>query len=522
LGVAEHRESRHEIALPVGRPPGAAQKTPLQCSTASARVAMAQGCGKIGIMAIATTLPDALPRAGGFRLTALIIAAALFMEQLDSTVLATALPDMAKSFGVGPLRMNVALTSYLLSLAIFIPASGQAADRFGSRTVFRAAIALFTLGSILCGQSTSLTMLVASRVLQGLGGAMMMPVGRLVLLRTVPREELVRAMSWVLVPGLIGPVIGPPLGGFFVTCLSWHWIFYINVPIGVLGIILASRYIEDVREAVRAPFDWRGFLLSGLCLSCLMAGFELSSRGVTSAAQTALVLATGVAAGAFYVRHAHRTQNPILDLRLMRMPSFAISVWGGSFTRITGGALPFLLPMMMQLGFGMSAAQSGMITFASAAGAMLMKAAAVPILRRFGFRNTLVWNGVISTVLLMSTALFRPGWPLWAMYAVIFAGGFFQSMQFTAYNTVAYADIARKRTSAATSFYTTFQQLMLSAGICLAAFILSASLTLRHHATAQLSDFSTAWIVLGLITLLASPICAFLSRTAGDDMSGRR
>jgi MFS family permease len=452
-------------------------------------------------MSVTTALSAPAERAD-FRLTALIVAAALFMEQLDGTVLATALPAMAQTFHVGPLHMNVALTSYLLSLAVFIPASGWAADRFGSRTIFRLAIALFTLGSVLCAQSVSLPMLVGSRVLQGLGGAMMMPVGRLVLLRTVARQDLVRAMGWVFVPGLVGPVIGPPLGGFFVTYLSWHWIFYINVPIGIVGFVLVSLFIAEVREEERTPFVWLGFALSGAALSCLMFGFELLSRGAVSVGLGGAVLAVGACAGAFYVRHAHHVAHPVLDLRLMRVPSFAIS--------------------MMQLGFGVSAAQSGMITFATAAGAMLMKASAAPILRRFGFRNTLIWNGVLATALLMSTALFRPGWPLWAMYALIFAGGFFQSLQFTAYNTVAYADIPGAMASAATSFYTTFQQLMLSAGICVAAAVLGVSMRVQGHVHAALSDFSVTWVVVGMITLVASPICARFGRGVGDDMSGKR
>ena len=469
-----------------------------------------------------TALPAETASARDFRTTALIVAAALFMEQLDGTVLATALPSMAHSFNVEPLHMSVALTSYLLSLAVFIPASGWAADRFGSRTVFRAAIALFTLGSVLCGQSTSLPMLVASRVLQGIGGAMMMPVGRLVLLRAVPRADLVRAMTWVLVPGLIGPVVGPPLGGFFVTYFSWRWIFYINVPIGILGVVLASIHIAEVRATERARFDVAGFVLSGASLACLMFGFELASRGAAAMLVTGALLGTGIAAGFLYVRHAGRSENPILDLRLMRLPSFAVSVWAGSFTRITGGALPFLLPLTMQLGFGMSAAQSGLVTFSSAAGAMLMKAAGLRILHRWGFRSTLVWNGLLSTLLLMAAALFRPGWPVWAIMAVMFAGGFFQSLQYTAYNTVAYAETPRERMSAATSFYTTFQQLMLSVGICTAAAVLAASMAVQHHARAELSDFSVAWVALGLITFVAVPISARLSRTAGDDMSGRQ
>ena len=472
-------------------------------------------------------MPDALapPQSllrPSFRVTALIIAAALFMEQLDGTVLATALPGMARSFGVDPLHMNIALTSYLLSLAVFIPASGQAADRFGSRTVFRAAIGLFVAGSVLCGVSQSLAMLVGARVVQGIGGAMMMPVGRLVLLRTVPKAELVSAMTWVLVPGLVGPVIGPPLGGFFVTYLSWHWIFYINVPIGLVGFLLTGRYIEQLREAARARFDVAGFLLSGACLASLMFGFELASRNAVSPLESCVVLGLGVLAGIAYRRHARTAEYPVLDLRLMRVPSFAISVWGGSLTRITGGALPFLLPMMLQLGFGVSAAQSGLITFSSAAGAMLMKAAAPAILRRWGFRTTLMWNGALATLLLMSAALFRPSVPVGVIVIVMFVGGFFQSLQFTAYNTVAYAEIPRAQMSAATSFYTTFQQLMLSAGICAAAAVLAASMAVQRHGRPELSDFSATWVVLGVVTLLAVPVCGLLSRSAGDDMSGRR
>ena len=328
-------------------------------------------------------------------------------------------------------------------------------------------------------------------------------------------------MTWVLVPGLIGPVVGPPLGGFFVKYLSWHWIFYINVPIGLAGWLLAGRYIEQFREPAQARFDFIGFVLSGVCLASLMFGFELASRGAVSPWESGAILGAGALAGLAYASHAATSENPVLDLRLMRVPSFSIAVWGGSLTRITGGALPFLLPMMLQLGFGVTAARSGLITFASAAGAMLMKAAAPAILRRWGFRNTLMWNGAIATLLVMGAALFRPGTPVAIMLGVIFAGGFFQSLQYTAFNTVAYAEIPRMRMSAATSFYTTFQQLMLSAGICAAAAVLAASMALHGHAGPSLSDFSVTWVVLGLVTLVGVPVCAALSRTAGDEMRGR-
>ena len=456
------------------------------------------------------------------RSTALIVASALFMEQLDGTVLATALPTMARSFGVEPLAMNVALTAYLLSLAVFIPVSGKVADRFGTRTVFRAAIALFTLGSILCGQAQSLPALVAARILQGIGGAMMVPVGRLVLLRTVERSEIVNAMTWLMVPALIGPVLGPPFGGFIVTYLNWRWIFYINVPIGMIGMLLATLYIRDIREEGHVDFDGLGLLLSGVSLSCLMFGLELATRGETTPAVTLAIVGTGIGCGWLYVLHARRHPQPVLDFKLMRIPTFRLSVVGGGFTRISAGAMPFLLPMMLQLGFGMSAVQSGMITFASSAGSMLMKVVAKPVLHRFGFRKVMIWNGLTATIFLGAVSSFRPSWPVWCIYAVLLVGGFFQSLQFTAYNTIAYADIPRNQMSAGTSFYTTFQQLMLTLGICTAAGSLAGSLLVTGHAQPLLSDYSVAFVVVATISLLASPACARLPLDAGDELSGRR
>ncbi|TCV93211.1 EmrB/QacA subfamily drug resistance transporter [Luteibacter rhizovicinus] len=460
--------------------------------------------------------------APGFRTIALIIASAMFMEQLDGTILATALPSMATSFDVSPLHMSVALTSYMLSLAVFIPASGAVADRYGARDVFRTAIVLFTLGSMLCGIAPNLPTLVLARLLQGIGGAMMVPVGRLVLLRSVPKHELVSAMSWLLVPALIGPVIGPPLGGLIVTWLSWRWIFYINLPIGIVGFILATRFVPDVRAAERTPFDGLGFVLSGISLSCLVFGLELASRGATSPLGSTGLVAGGLAVGALYIWHARRTRYPLLDLSLMRYQTFRLSVVGGSLTRITAGSVPFLLPLMMQLGFGMSAAHSGIVTFVSALGAMAMKATAAPLLRRFGFRSVLVWNGVLSLAFIALCAAFRPDWPLWIIYAVLLIGGFFQSLQFTAYNTVAYADVPSERFSSATSFYTTFQQLMLSLGICVAAASLHASVTFSGHTQAQIGDFSVAFLVVTIVSLFAAPICALLPRNAGAEMSGHR
>ena len=295
------------------------------------------------------------------------------MQNLDGTVIATALPTMAQAFGEEPVRMNVALTSYLLSLAVFIPASGWVADRFGARHVFRAAIAVFTLGSILCGWADSLSFLVMARIVQGVGGAMMIPVGRLVLLRTAAKSELVAAMAWLTMPALIGPVLGPPVGGFIVTYFSWQWIFYINIPIGVLGIFLVTRFVTDVSEPPTAGFDGVGLLFSAGALACLMFGFETIGRGVVPPVLTLAMLGGGLLSGVFYWLHARRHPAPLLDFSLLRLKSFAVSMWAGSLFRIGAGALPFLLPMMLQIGFGRSAVQSGLVTFASAAGALEMK-----------------------------------------------------------------------------------------------------------------------------------------------------
>ena len=458
----------------------------------------------------------------GPRLTALIVASALFMEQLDATVLSTALPDMARSFNADPLHMNVALTSYLLSLAVFIPISGKVADRFGSRTVFRGAIALFTIGSILCGRAESLSFLVGARVIQGIGGAMMVPVGRLVLLRSVAKNELVSAMAWLLIPATIGPVLGPPLGGLITTYLSWRWIFDINVPVGVVGIILVTLFIDDVREQAPGPFDVTGFLLSGIGLASLMFGLEFASRGVGSLGVTATLLGVGVVAGGAYWWHARGLAAPILDIRLLRVKTFALSVYAGTLSRIAIGALPFLLPMMLQLGFGLTAAASGMITFASAAGSLAMKATAQPCLRAWGFRNIMIWVGLVGTLGLGVCAAFRPSWPLWTIYAVLLTGGFFQSLQFISYNTIAYADIARERMSAAISLYTTIQQMALSLGIAASAGALASSMAWHGHGAATLGDYSMAFLAVTAVSLAAPVVSLWLDPRAGAELTGHK
>ena len=462
------------------------------------------------------------PNPARTRLTALIVACALFMQNLDGTVVATALPAMARAFGADPLRMNVALTSYLLSLAVFVPVSGWMADRFGARSVFRAAIGVFTIGSVLCGLADSLPILVLSRIVQGIGGAMMIPVGRLVLLRSVAKTELVAAMAWLTTPALIGPVIGPPLGGFLVTYANWRWIFYINVPVGLLGIYLVTRFVADVREPQPGRLDVSGLLLSGFSLACLMFGFETAGRGMVGGITTATLLLAGFALGALYLRHARRHPAPLLDLSLLRIPTFAVSVTAGSLFRVGVGAVPFLLPLMLQLGFGLAAVQSGLITFASAVGAVVMKPAAQRALRIAGFRNVLGYNGALAAAGLAAMAFFRPSWPLPAIYIILIAGGFLRSLQFTAFNTIAYADIPRARMSAATSLYSTLQQLSLTMGISIGAAALEFTRSLSGTVRPSLHDFSVAFFIVAGCSFAATPFALRLPRTAGDEMSGHR
>ena len=457
----------------------------------------------------------------GYRTVALIIACALFMEQMDATVLATALPTMARDFHVLATSLSTALTSYLLALAIFIPASGRMADRFGSKTVFRLAILLFLAGSILCGQATSLPWLIGARFLQGIRGAMMIPIGRLVLLRSVAKEDMVQAMSWLIIPALIGPILGPPLGGFIVTYLNWRWIFYLNIPVGLLGVVLVTLFIGQVRGERPARADFGGFVLSGISLGCLLFGFEMTSR--TGELPQALVLvAVGLVAGVLYIRHARGRESPILDLTLMRVPTFRLSVIGGSLTRITQGAQPFLLPLMLQLGFGMSAASSGLITIAGAIGSLAMKWIAPRVLREFGFRNSLIVGGLFGAAGYAVCGLFRPGWPIAAIFAVLAASGFFMSFQFTAYNTIAYDEIPPERMSAATSFYATFQQLMLSLGICVGALSLHIGMLATARTVPLLSDFTLAFLAVTAISTSATIWNARFSPTAGDELSGRK
>ena len=455
------------------------------------------------------------------RLIPMIIATGLFMENTDSTVLATSLPVIAADLHQDPIALKLALTAYLVSLAIFIPISGWMADRHGARTVFRAALIVFLCGSVACAAAGSLPGFVAARFLQGMGGAMMVPVGRLVMLRSVPRHEIVAAMAWLTMPAMIGPVIGPPLGGFITTYLDWRWIFLINLPIGLAGIVLTSLYIDDVREPVRPPLDIAGFILSGLGLALVMLGLASSGRHLVPVQISLAALGIGSVLVAFYVRHALRAEAPLLDLRLLALPTFRSGLTGGILFRVGVGAIPFLLPLMFQLGFGLSALQSGLLTFASAAGAMFMKTLASRILRRFGFRQVLTWNALIAATFMACNGLFTPSTPIAVILAVLLVGGCFRSLEFTALNTIVYADVPGGRMSSATSLVSVAQQISVSLGIAGGAAALEAVAGLRGGQDLAAADFWPAFLAIALVSAASSAIFARLEPSAGDEMAGR-
>ena len=453
-------------------------------------------------------------------LTPLIVACALFMENMDSTVLATSLPAIAVDLHQDPIALKLALTSYLLSLAIFIPASGWAADRFGARTVFRSAIVVFTVGSVLCGFATTLPAFVAARMFQGLGGAMMVPVGRLVLLRSVPREQVVEALAYLTIPALIGPIVGPPLGGFITTYLHWRWIFWINVPIGLVGFTLATLFIPNIREPEVWPLDKLGFVLSGLGLSALMFGMTVAGRGFVSLPLNLALVGAGAAMLMAYVVHARRTAYPIIDLRLLAVPTFRASVAGGFLFRLGIGATPFLLPLMLQLGLGMTPFRSGCLTLASAAGAMAMKTTAQKILRRFGFRNVLTVNALLSSLFLAVYGLFSGGTPLWAIFGLLLAGGFFRSLEFTGINAIAYAEVDNRVISRATSFASVAQQLSITTGVAVGAAVIEITQIVHRDPVLSTRDFSAAFFIVATISATAALLFGRLAPDAGAAMSG--
>jgi EmrB/QacA subfamily drug resistance transporter len=454
------------------------------------------------------------------RIVPLIVACALFMENMDSTVIATSLPAIATDIGTNPLALKLALTSYLLSLAVFIPASGWTADRFGARAVFSAAIFVFILGSIGCAFARSLEGFVAARILQGIGGAMMTPVGRLVMVRSVEKKDLVGAMAWVTVPALIGPVVGPPLGGFITTYASWPWIFLINIPIGLVGIALALRYIDPLPAEHVDRFDGLGMVLAGLGVSGLAFGLSVAGLELVPWQVVVALVAGGAIFTTLYVLHARRTPAPVLDFKLFRRHTFRASITGGFLFRLGIGALPFLLPLMLQLGFGMTPFQSGLITFASAFGALGMKTMAARIIGRFGFRSVLTFNAVLAAASIAACAIFTSTTPALVMVLILLMGGVFRSLQFTSINTIAYAEIDASQMSRATAMTAVAQQLSLSAGVAIGALVLESTLRWHGGRGIGVDDFALAFIVVALISASSAFVFARLPHDAGAEMSG--
>jgi EmrB/QacA subfamily drug resistance transporter len=456
------------------------------------------------------------------RLVPLVVASALFMENLDATIIATALPAMAASFGTTPTALSLGITVYMLALGVFIPVSGWAADRWGTRTVFAWAIAGFVAASVLCGISQDLWFFIFARILQGAAAAMMSPVGRLVVLRGTPKSELFNAITWITWPSLVAPVVGPALGGFFVGHLSWHWIFFVNVPIGLAGIVLVLRFVPNIRGGDRV-FDWIGLALTAATLACLLFALDVLGHGGASWSLAAALLVVGAALGHLAVRHSARSPHPLVGLGPFLIDSFRIAaLTGGGFFRLTAGAMPFVLPLFFQLGFGMTALDAGLMVLAYAAGNLGMKSITRPTIRRFGFRPTILVNGVAVGATILACAFLEPGTPTAATILVLFVAGSLRSLQLTGLQTLTYVDVPPPLQSSATTIASMLQPILGSVGVAICAVTLSLGAELRGAETLGIADFRI--VLAGLALTAALSVLPFLRLPAdvGDDVAGHR
>jgi EmrB/QacA subfamily drug resistance transporter len=433
-----------------------------------------------------------------------LIAGAFFMENLDGTIIATALPQMARSFHVGAVNLNIGMTAYLLTLAVFIPISGWVADRFGSRTIFASAIGVFTLASLLCGLSHTLTQFTLMRILQGLGGAMMVPVGRLIVLRNTPKDRLTQAIAYITWPGLTALVLGPPLGGFITTYATWHWIFFLNLPLGIVALILALLWVDNIRTGERHPFDWLTFLLAGLASSGTVFAMEKLGGEGRHWQLPSMILAISIISGVLAILAARRKPlTSFVDLESMRFKTYSLSIFGASAFRIAVSVLPFLLPLMFQIVFGLSAFRSGLYLLALFGGDLSMKAFVIQVLRRFGFRRILIVNGILTAASMVLCGLLSPATPTVLIVAVLFFHGACRSMEFTCMTTLAYTEIPASRMSRANGFLSAVMQLSLGVGVAVGAITLRLVAHAHGHSATmpQLRDFHVAILIMALLSL---------------------
>jgi EmrB/QacA subfamily drug resistance transporter len=450
----------------------------------------------------------------------LVVSSGFLMEQLDSTIVATSIPNIADSLHATPVSLNLAITSYILSLAVFIPLSGWVADRFGMRNVICAAFVVFTLGSAACGLAESLSQLVAARIIQGIGGAMMTPVGRLILLRSFPREQLVRAMTFVSIPTLLGPTMGPLLGGVLTTYFSWRWIFYVNLPFGVLAVLIAWPTVSNERVTETRHFDLPGFLICATGLVLLQFALETLGNNALPPSATVAALVCGLLLMAVFVRHTRRVAEPVLDLRLFGMRCFRVGVVAGGITRIAINAPPFLLPLLFQLGFGFSPMESGSLTFVISFGSVAIRLFNAQLMRAFGFGRLLVANAVLTALIIWSFALFAGNTPVWILIGVTTIYGLIRSIQFNVLQMLCYADVPKDKLSRATSLASVLQQLTTGLGVSLSATLLSFMVGPAGVPTLQ--NLRYAILAVGVLPLLALPGFLTLRPEDGSVVSGYR
>ena len=452
------------------------------------------------------------------RIVPLILAFALFMEQMDATVISTSLPAIAVDLGTNPIALKLALTAYLVSVAIFIPLSGWTADTFGAKRVFAIAIGVFMAGSLACSVSASFPAFVAARFLQGMGGAMMTPISRLILVRGTDKSKLIDALAWLTIPALAGPMIGPPLGGFITTYFSWHWIFLINIPIGIAGIFATVRFLPELPKEIPGRLDVTGFLLAGIAAAGIIFGLSVISLPALPPLFGLAGIIAGLVSAVLYIVHSRGIDDPILNLSLLRRPVYRATVLGGSIFRIGNGALPFLLPLMLQVSFGLDPFRSGLITFVSAAGAIAMKFAVQRIFAGFGFKRVLLVSGLVTALLIAAVAGVGKDTPVYSLYGLLLVVGFTRSLFFTGLNALSFSELEPQDMAQATALNAAAQQLSVAAGVAMAGAILESATALNGGALTQVG-FIAAFLAVGFISAIGVLPFVRMHPLAGSQVS---